>query len=225
MDTDKSYNSYKDYNNYNDYKGYKGLPFFRQAEIIHDFTVEFCQKYIDYKSRTKDQMEQAARSGKQNIAEGYLQKSLEGKIHLLKVSRGSFEELLNDYLDFLRQRNLPLWAKEDPRSKAIRALVYKDYKSYNNYNDYKNYLGNPEQAANAMICLINQTNELLDQKLRWTEEKFTKEGGAAENLRNKRKEFIKNRDSVIRKEEDNWLKKEMESRGYKQLVDGRWVEL
>lgn len=110
--------------------GYKSLPFFRQAEIIYDFAMEFCRKYIDYKSRTKDQMEQAARSGKQNIAKGYLQKSLEGRIKLLGVARGSLEELLNDYLDFLRQKNLRLWLKDSDESRAVRRLAYKDYKNY-----------------------------------------------------------------------------------------------
>ena len=164
-------------------EGYKSLAFFVQSEIIYDFTVEFCKKYIDYKSRTKDQMEQAARSGKQNIAEGYLQKSLEGRIKLLGVARGSLEELLNDYLDFLRQRNLKLWQKEENEAKAVRRLAYNQYK---NYNNYKIYIEPPEKAANAMICLINQTNQLLDQKLRWTEEKFVQEGGFRENLFKKR---------------------------------------
>ena len=163
--------------------GYKSLPFFKQAEIIHDFTVEFVKKYIDPRSRTKDQMEQAARSGKQNIAEGYLQKSLEGRIKLLGVTRGSLEELLHDYLDFLRQRELKLWEKDSQKAKAVRALVYNDYNSYNNY---KGYILSPEDAANTMICLINQTNQLIDQKLRWLEEKFVSEGGFRENLFKKR---------------------------------------
>lgn len=165
--------------------GYKNLPFFKQSEIIYDFTVEFVKRYIDYKSRTKDQMEQAARSGKQNIPEGYLQKSLEGRIKLLGVARGSLEELLNDYLDFLRQRGLKLWDKDDPRVIKIRSLVYNNY---NSYNDYKIYINDPESAANAMVCLINQTNRLLDQKLRWLEEKFVNEGGFRENLFKKRME-------------------------------------
>ena len=163
--------------------GYKSLPFFKQTEIIYDFTVEFVKKYIDYKSRTRDQMEQAARSGKQNIAEGYLQKSLEGRIKLVGVARGSLEELLNDYLDFLRQRGLKLWEKDSPEARAVRRLVYNNY---NSYNDYKNYIQNPETAANAVICLINQTNALLDQKLKWLEEKFVAEGGFRENLFKKR---------------------------------------
>lgn len=165
--------------------GYKNLPFFKQAEIIYDFTVEFVKKYINPYSRTKDQMEQASRSGKQNIPEGYLQKSLEGRIKLLGVARGSLEELLNDFLDFLRQRGLKLWEKDSTKARAVRALVYN---RYNSYNSYKIYMGSPEDAANAAICLINQTNALLDQKLRWLEEKFVNEGGFRENLFRKRME-------------------------------------
>ena len=173
----------KDYNNYKNYNGYKELPFFKQSEIIYDFTVEFCSRYINPRSRTKDQMEQGARSGKQNIAEGYLQKSLESRLKLLGVARGSLEELLNDYLDYLRQRRLSLWAKDSAEARAVRKLVYNDYNSYKNY---KNYIADPGNAANVMICLINQTNQLLDQKLRWTEERFVKEGGFRENLFKKR---------------------------------------
>jgi len=128
-------------------------------------------------------MVQAARSGKQNIAEGYLQKSIEGKLKLIGVARGSMEELLNDYQDFLRQKQLPTWSKDSSQSQTVRKLVYKDYKSY---NDYKSYISTPESAANAMVCLINQTNQLLDQKLRWLEDEFVKEGGFRENLLKKR---------------------------------------
>ena len=166
--------------------GYKNLAFYKQSEIIYDFTVEFCKLYIDYKSRTKDQMEQAGRSGKQNIAEGYLEKSIEMKIKLLGVSRASLEELLNDYQDFLRQRGLKIWEVDSVLAKRVRALAYKRYKSY---NDYKIYISDSEKAANCMICLINQTNSLLDQKLRWLEEKFVKEGGFRENLLKKRIAF------------------------------------
>lgn len=182
-------NNYNDYNTYKNYNGYKSLPFYLQSEIIYDFTVEFCEKYIDYKSRTKDQMVQAARSGKQNIAEGYLQKSVEGKLKLVGVARGSLEELLNDYQDFLRQKNLPIWTKDDSRARVIRALVYNRYNCYKNYKDY---IAAPEGAANTMICLINQTNQLLDQKLRWLEEDFIKNGGFKENLLKKRLNYRNN---------------------------------
>ena len=168
----------------NDYaKGYKSLPFYKQSEIIYDFTIEFVKLYIEKYSRTTDQMIQAARSGKQNIPEGYLQRSLKGRIKLLGVSRGSLEELLNDYMDFLRQKGLQLWDKDSPKAKAVRNNIYKNYNSYNNY---KYYLADPENAANAMVCLINQTNRLIDQKIRWLEEQFAKEGGYTENLFKKR---------------------------------------
>lgn len=186
-----SYNSYNRYKNYSPGKarttegGYRRLPFFIQTEIIYDFTVEFVKLYIDFKSRTRDQMEQAARSGKQNIAEGYLQKSLEGRIKLMGVARGSLEELLNDFLDFLRQRSLPLWEKDSTKARKVRVLAYN---RYNNYNFYKSYISSPEEAANSMICLINQTNHLLDQKLRWLEAQFIEEGGFRENLFKKRLE-------------------------------------
>jgi len=133
-------------------------------------------------------MEQAARSGKQNIAEAYSQKSVEGRLKLLGVARGSLEELLNDYQDFLRQRHLAVWTKDSPQAHRVRSIAYKNYKSY---NDYKIYINNPEAAANAIVCLINQTNRLLDQKLRWIEERFVKEGGFRENLFKKRMEFRK----------------------------------
>ena len=74
---------------------------------------------------------------------------------------------------------------ESPEARAVRKLVYNNY---NSYNDYKNYIQDSEQAANAIICLINQTNRLLDQKLRWLEEKFVNEGGFRENLFKKRME-------------------------------------
>ena len=143
----------KIYNNYKNYKGYKDLPFYRQTEIIHDFTAEFTKLYINYKSRTRDQMDQAARSGKQNIAEGYLQKSVEGKLKLLGVARGSLEELLNDYLDYLRQHNLKIWDKDNPRSLAIRKIAYKIYKDY---NDYKNYISPPETASGSKTPLAGR---------------------------------------------------------------------
>ncbi|OGK40687.1 hypothetical protein A3A74_04145 [Candidatus Roizmanbacteria bacterium RIFCSPLOWO2_01_FULL_35_13] len=168
--------------------GYKSLPFYKQSEIIYDFTIEFVKLYIEKYSRTADQLIQAARSGKQNIPEGYLQRSLRGRIKLLGVSRGSLEELLNDYMDFLRQKGLPLWDKDSPKAKAVRKLIYN---SYNSYKNYKYYIRTAESAANAMVCLINQTNRLIDQKIRWLEEQFARDGGYTENLFKKR---IQNRD-------------------------------
>lgn len=184
-----NYKDYNDYKGYNNYQGYKSSPVFIQLTIVHDFTAEFIMLYIDYKSRTRDQMDQAARSSKQCWAEGFLQKSLEGRLKMIGVTRGSSEELLNDYQDYLRQHKLEIWDKSDPRSLAIRKIAYKNYKDY---NDYKIYLKDPEEAANAMIILINQTNQMIDQKYRWEEEKFAKEGGFRERLFKKRMEYKRN---------------------------------
>src|SRR3989304_2980165 len=120
--------------------GYKSLPFYKQSEIIYDFTVEFCDRYIDKRTKTHDQMTQASRSGKKNIAEGYLQKSIEGKLKLLGVSRGSLEEILNDYQDFLRQRGLTFWKPDSLQAREVRALAYKSYKYYKSNKNYKIYI-------------------------------------------------------------------------------------
>lgn len=120
----KGYNRYKGYKNYQTSGGYKSLPFFKQAEIIYDFTVKFCHLFLPGREfcRTREQMIQSGRSGKQNIAEGYLQKSIEGRLKLVGVARGSLEELLNDYLDFLRQRNLRIWDKGSLPSLSGKAV-------------------------------------------------------------------------------------------------------
>lgn len=163
---------------------YRDLKSYQGSVIVYDFTVEFCKKYINYRSRTKDQMEQAARSGKQNIVEASAQRtSKKTEIKLLGVSRASLQELLEDYEDFLRQRSYSLWAKDWPEAKRIRELVYTSNWSY---QSYRSYLNNPEIAANAMICLINQANYLLDRQITVLEEKFVQEGGWSENLFKKR---------------------------------------
>lgn len=164
---------------------YKNLKSYQQTIIICDFTIEFCARYINKKSRTTDQMEQAARSSKQNIAEGSSNYVRKNELYLLNIARASLKELLEDYEDFLRQRGLKQWKKDDPEAVAMRQLSYKSDKSY---ESYKTYLNNPESAANIMICLINQTTFLLDRQIKSLEEKFVKEGDYNEKLRWKREE-------------------------------------
>lgn len=161
--------------------GYKNLMSYQNAVIVHDLTVMFCQKYIDRFSRTKDQMIQAARSGKQNIAEGSMASgtSKETEIKLVGVARASQEELLIDYQDFLRQNRLQLWGKDDQRVAEARRLTYLTNRTY---LTYETYMSAPESAANVMVCLIHQTNYLLDQLLRALERDFVKDGGLRERL-------------------------------------------
>ena len=101
--------------------GYRKLKSFQVAQLVYDVTVRFCDRYIEKRSRTHDQMVQAARSGVQNIAEGSKASGTSKKMELklTNVARASLEELRLDYEDYLRQRGLALWPKEDPRRKQL----------------------------------------------------------------------------------------------------------
>jgi len=162
--------------------GYRELQSYQMAEIVFDATVVFCGRFIDRRSRTHDQMVQAARSGKQNIAEGSVASgtSKKSELKLVGVARASLEELLLDYQDYLRQQRLVLWGKDHPQSREVRAQCYRKNRSYATYKTY--FESSAEIAANTMICLIHQTNYLLDQQLRALEKEFLKEGGFTEKL-------------------------------------------
>jgi four helix bundle suffix protein len=163
--------------------GYRDLKSYQMAEIIYDATVNFCNRFVEKKSRTHDQMVQAARSGKQNIAEGSMASGTSKKteLKLVGVARASLEELLLDYEDFLRQRKLPKWEKDCPQAQAVRKLAYQENRSYTTYKTYIEEK-NPETAANTMICLIHQANYLLDRQLLQMEKQFLEEGGFTEKL-------------------------------------------
>ncbi len=168
--------------------GYRDLKSFQQAELVYDATVRFCDRFIDRRSRTTDQMVQAARSGRQNIAEGSQASGTSKKteLKLVGVARASLEELLLDYEDFLRQRALPLWGKSHPTAQVVRRLAYEKNRTYMTYRPYIENAA-PEVAANTIICLIHQTNYLLDQQLRQLERAFLEEGGFTERLYRERK--------------------------------------
>jgi len=163
--------------------GYRELKSFQQAELVYDATVKFCDRFIDKRSRTHDQMVQAARSGRQNIAEGSQASGTSKKfeLKLVGVARASLEELLLDYEDFLRQRGFALWGKDHPTAQVVRRLTYEKNRSYLTYRSYIE-TAPPETAANTIICLIHQTNYLLDQQLRQLEKAFLQEGGFTERL-------------------------------------------
>ena len=169
--------------------GYRDLKSFQNACIVYDATVAFCDRFIEKRSRTHDQMVQAARSGKQNIVEGNMASGTSRKteLKLVGIARASLEELLQDFEDFLRQRDLKLWAKDDPRAKEVRALVYRPNRTYTVYKPYVEQ-GTPEVAANTVLCLIHQTNYLLDQQLRQLDRRFLEEGGITERLYRMRKD-------------------------------------
>ncbi len=163
--------------------GYSELKSYQMAEIVYDAAVVFCNRFINRRSRTHDQMVQAARSGKQNIAEGCMASGTSKKteLKLIGVARASLEELLLDFQDYLRQQGLSLWTKDHPKAQAIRKLAWAKNKSYKTYRSYLE-ASPPEVAANTMISLIHQTNYLLDRQLRSLEKEFLEEGGFTERL-------------------------------------------
>jgi len=166
--------------------GYNYLTTFMLASVVYDLTFEFCNKYLSGREylRIREQMVHAARSGRQNIAEGYEEKSLQTYIKLLGVADASLEELLLDYQDYLRQRKLPLWGKEDPKIRVFREfrVVWVDENSLNTPTLPNSSI----EAANFLITLISQTTFLLSKQIKALENKFIQKGGYRENLFKKR---------------------------------------
>ncbi len=174
--------------------GYRTLRSFQTTTIIYDATVSFCERFIDKRSRLIDQMVQAARSGRQNIAEGSRASatSSQTELRLVNVARASLDELLLDYEDFLRQRGKRQWTKDDVEAKAVRSvgkvLHYPPDRAdpINPADDtpYAAWLNNQDPAvvANTLICLIHQANYLLDQQISGLERSFVSDGGYSEQL-------------------------------------------
>jgi len=172
--------------------GYQRLRSFQVTTVIYDGTVVFCERFVSKRSRTHDQMVQAARSGRQNIAEGSRASatSSQTELRLVNVARASLDELLLDYEDFLRQRHLPLWAKDDPQARAVREVGKEHPTDRSDRTDpsdakvYDLWLNHPDPAvvANALICLIHQANYLLDRQLAGLEKQFIEQGGYSERL-------------------------------------------
>jgi four helix bundle suffix protein len=163
--------------------GYDNLIAYRKSQIIYDGTVRFCDRFIDKKSRTHDQMVQAARSGNKNIAEGsqISGTSKESELKLTGVARGSLEELLGDYRDYLRQHEFREWNKNDREALYVRKLGARNEERY---EDYRAFIETrpAEVVANILICLIHQANYLLDQQLRRLEQEFLQAGGLRERM-------------------------------------------
>jgi four helix bundle suffix protein len=176
--------------------GYRKLKSFQLARLCYDVTVRFCERYVERGSRTRDQMVQAARSGVQNIAEGSEASGTSKKteLKLTSVARASLEELRLDYEDFLRQRSLPQWPKDDPRRQSLvcRRCSTADEvaawvremrtKALADGQDMLTTPGYPEVSANAALILVEVSCALLDRQLSSLARKFENEGGFTERL-------------------------------------------
>jgi four helix bundle suffix protein len=169
---------------------YRELLSYQKAEVVYDLTYRFCQRFLNRGDRTIDQMVQAARSGKQNIAEGSKAAgtSKEMEIKLTNVARASLEELLVDYRDFLRVRELQLWDKDSKEAKFVRKLGRGPQVSYETYREFCETRP-AEVVANIAICLVHQANYLLDQQIRRLEQDFIKEGGIRERMTKARLQY------------------------------------
>lgn len=164
--------------------GYKKLLSYQKAEIVYDATVHFCDRLIvDRRSRTHDQMVQAARSGKQNIIEGGMASatSKEMEIKLTNVARASLEELLADYRDFLRPRGLQEWDKDHPYARRLRELCRLPNATYDTFKKGVEH-PDPAIAANVIIGLIRVASFLLERQIRQQEQAFIHEGGLRERM-------------------------------------------
>lgn len=192
--------------------GFRQLKSFQIAQLVYDVTVRFCNKYIDRRSRTHDQMVQAARSGVQNIAEGSVGSGTSKKfeLKLTQVARASLEELKLDYEDFLRHRELKLWHPTDPRRKQLVArrcttadevatwVTEITRQELNGQNDSETSITSiksipsikpkskstlyPEISANAALVLIGVACTLLDRQVSRLAQNFTTDGGFTERL-------------------------------------------
>lgn len=175
--------------------GYRTLRSFQTATVIYDSTVTFCQRFIDPRSRLVDQMVQAARSGRQNIAEGSRAAATtsQTELRLVNVARASLDELLLDFEDFLRQHGRRQWMKDDPEARAVRGvgMQKREFAADGNDGADKGYAGlyarwtqheDPSIVANTVICLIHQANYLLDRQIAGLERSFVTDGGYSEQL-------------------------------------------
>ena len=172
---------------------YQTLLSFQKAEVVYDITFRFAHKYLGRGDRTVDQMIQSARSCKQNILEGSkaATTSKETEIKLTNVGRASLEELLADYRDYLRVRDLRIWDKDSKEAMFVRDLGRKTPQTFELYREF--FETRPaEVIANIAICLIHQTNYLLDQQLKTLEKEFIEQGGLRERMTKARLNYRNN---------------------------------
>lgn len=162
---------------------WEDLYFYRKADVLYQLTVVFCQRFLPkFGDRTVDQMVQAARSGKQNIVEGFADgvTSTEMELKLLNVRRASFRELREDYLDFLKARSLPVWASGHPRFDALLSFC----RDHNDLADYEPLFDkyDAESLANLGLTLCHMTDRLMVRYLEKKAEDFTENGGIRERM-------------------------------------------
>jgi four helix bundle suffix protein len=163
--------------------GYRKLMAFQKSEVVYQMTVLFCRRFLPaHGDRTVDQMTQAARSCKQNIAEGSASSGTnkETELKLTNVARASLDELLEDYLDYLKAHDSSLWTMHDERAVTAKRLgrEHSDWKYWRPI-----FASRPaEVCCNLAITLIHQTRSLMDSLIKHLEADFVKHGGIRERM-------------------------------------------
>jgi len=162
---------------------YRTLLSYQKSEVIYEITYRFCQRFLSKGDRTIDQMVQAARSGKQNILEGSKAgaTSRETEIKLTNVARASLEELLEDYRDFLRVRDLAVWDRQSRQAQYVRRLGMVAPLTFAPFREFVTTRP-AEVVANIAVCLIHQANYLLDRQLTGLANTFLQDGGLRERM-------------------------------------------
>ena len=182
---------------------YKELHFFRKSDVLVQLTKAFCHRFLPhYGDRTVDQMIQAARSIKQNIAEGFTdgQTSFETEIKLLGIAKGSNQELLEDYQDYLKQHNLPEWAKTNiPRYDDMRTFC-RDHSDEIHYRPYFDRWTD-EEMVNVAICLCHMVDKAMTSFLAKRDREFVEEGGIRERMTAARLDMRATQKQIIAQQE------------------------
>ena len=198
--------------------GYEHTKTWQLADLLYDLTVRFCDKYVDRRSRTHDQMVQAARSGAQNLQEGSIDSAVSKKseLKLTGIAKGSLEELRRDYKKFLQHRNLPEWPPQHPalqRFKALRCATLAQFRTWVAEEVQKNTDATTDKhgptpppsrvspcesvspsvfpsvcAANGALSLLNLCIYLIGRQLESQADAFEKDGGFTERLYRRRTE-------------------------------------
>ena len=195
---------------------YRELYFYRKSDALYQLTVVFCRRFLPaYGDRTVDQMVQAARSGKQNIVEGSEagMTSTESELKLLNVARASLQELREDFSDYLRSHNLPVWDSNHRRSADLRRFCH-DHNDYADFEPMAERL-NDEELANLCLTLCHQADRLMVAYLEKLEKSFVTEGGVKERMHAARTGYRQGQDAYLKELETRVALLEEENRQLK----------
>ena len=200
---------------------YTELRFYQRSDVLYQLTQVFCQRYLPrYGDRTVDQMVQAARSTKQNIAEGSTdgQTSTETELKLLGIARGSNQELLEDYQDYLKRKGLSEWFRRNERFDRLHQFC----RNHSQWSDYQPLLAkmNDEELANMAICLCHQVDKALTSYIERKDREFTTEGGIRERMTAARLEQRETQKQIIARQQKEIETLRAEVKRLRALLDG-----